>query len=88
MGRFISPSTFHRYPFVDNLDSLNPEALESLYKIAKEPREKKRVSKEKMESIILQLCEQQYVSISVLAKLVKRSQDLLRKNYLSKMLKE
>jgi len=87
LGRFISPDSFHQYPFVDNLAYLNQTALNALYEIAKEPRKKKKMPTTNMEEVILKLCQNQYVSISVLSEIVMRTQDLLRKSYLSKMVK-
>jgi hypothetical protein len=87
LGRFISSSEYHRFPFIDDLTFLTKPTLNALHLIAKEPRDKKRVSSDVMEGVLLELCKNQYISISVLSELVKRTQDLLRKNYLSKMLK-
>lgn len=87
LGRFISTSSFHRFPFIDDLTFLTEPTLKKLHEIAKKPRVKKRVSRDVMETVLLNLCKNQYVSISVLSELVLRTPDLLRKNYLSKLVK-
>ncbi|NCP56413.1 MAG: AAA family ATPase [Piscirickettsiaceae bacterium CG_4_10_14_3_um_filter_44_349] len=86
-GRLISPSEYHRFPFIDELTLLTEPTLIKLHEIAKEPRTKKRVSSDVMEAVLLNLCKNQYVSISVLSELVERTPDLLRKSYLSNMVK-
>ncbi len=83
----ISPSEYHRFPFIDELTLLTEPTLIKLHEIAKEPRTKKRVSSDVMEAVLLNLCKNQYVSISVLSELVERTPDLLRKSYLSNMVK-
>ncbi|WFE69694.1 hypothetical protein P8S54_05170 [Thiomicrospira sp. R3] len=87
-GRLISNHAFHKYHFVDNLDMLSDLYKQQLFSIADLPRYKKKVTKETLNSIILELCQGQYVSIAVLADIVNRSTELLRKNYLPLLLKE
>ena len=87
LGRFISHSEYHRHHFIDDLSFLTDEKRAQLYEIAHEPRTKKKVSREVLEKVLLQLCKNQYVSISVLSGLVQRTPDLLRKSYLSNMIK-
>lgn len=87
-GRLISPHAFHRFHFVDDLEKLTDAFRNQLFTIAKPSRNKKRISKEILNSIIIKLCEEQYVSIAVLAKITNRSTELLRKDYLPSLLKE
>jgi hypothetical protein len=47
----------------------------------------KRVSRDLMESVILDLCSEQFLSIKALAELVNRSADTLRVHYISSMVK-
>ncbi|MDY0292528.1 MAG: ATP-binding protein [Desulfuromonadaceae bacterium] len=75
-------------PVIDDLVVLSPELKNNLEQLAKEPREKKRVSPEIMDEALLALCEGHYLSLHVLAELVQRNSDFLRTNYLSALIKD
>jgi predicted HTH transcriptional regulator len=87
-GRLISHHAFHRFNFVDDLEKLSEAYKKQLFGIAEASRSKKRISKEILNAIILELCQGQYVSIAVLASITKRSTELLRKDYLPFLLKD
>ena len=78
----------HHFPFVDDLHQLTPSFLEKLEKLANEPRQKKRLSPEKMKEVILSLAEDKYITISCLAVLVNREVESLRQLYLTQMVRE
>ena len=75
-------------PIIDDIDLLSQKLRLQLENIASESREKKRLPPEIMESIILNVCENHFFTLSALAKLLKRNDDLLRKQYLKKSVKE
>ena len=77
-----------RFPVVDQLTLLAPDARLGLEKVAHEPRRKKKVSREVMQAVILALCDGQYVTLGALADLVKRKPKPLRARYLSPMVKQ
>jgi hypothetical protein len=85
-GRLISAS--HQRPFVDDLKQLTPEYLESLEKVADVPRKKKKIPRHVMQDVLLELLDNQYVTVSCLAELVSRDAETLRGQYLSQMVKE
>lgn len=85
-GRLISPS--HRLPFVENLEALDSDFWEKLVKIAAEPREKGKIRRELMRSLICRLSEGHFITISCLSTLVNRDPETLRGQYLSPMVKD
>ena len=69
-------------PLIDNLKML-PEALrQELMSVAKEARKKPRLAPDEMTSILIRLCESAYLTQQVLAELVNRQPEALRKNIL------
>ncbi len=85
VGRLISES--HTLPFVENLAELTPKFLESLQHLAEKPRNKGRIPRATMQAVLLNLLEEQFVTISCLADLVNRDSETLRSQYLSQMVK-
>lgn len=84
-GRLVSPHL--DAPVVDALPMLDREFLAELERLAEEPRQKERLSSERMEEVLQSLCANQYLTLSVLAELVCRNSDGLRQQYLSKMVR-
>ncbi len=85
VGRLISDS--HATPFVEDLNRLHPDFLKELIVIAEEPRLKRKLGREVMRKVLLDLLDGQYVTISCLAELVNRDPETLRSQYLSKFVK-
>lgn len=74
-------------PIVDDLDLLSPILLADLERMAKAPCIKARLEREVMEAVILEICKDRYITLNVLAKLVSRNPDTLRKTYLDSLVK-
>ncbi|HEX5364789.1 MAG TPA: hypothetical protein VFW59_11015, partial [Gallionella sp.] len=69
-------------PLIDNLKLL-PEALrQELMSVAEEARTKPRLAPDEMTAILIRLCENAYLTQQVLAELVNRKPEALRKNIL------
>ncbi len=81
-------SEHHHRPFIDKLEFLSTDLRTQLFQRAKEPRNKKRVSPEVMKNVILTLCQNHFITISVLSEIVNREPDTLRGGYLASMVKE
>ena len=75
-------------PLIDDLKTLSGVLKEELEVLAKEPREKKKVAREVMQAVLLELCSGHYMSLQVLSELVQRNPDFLRANYLSQMIRD
>lgn len=84
-GRLVSPHL--DAPVVDGLHALDRDFLAELERLAEEPRQKEKLSSERMVAVLQSLCANQYLTLSVLAELVCRNPDGLRQQYLSKMVK-
>lgn len=84
-GRLVSPHL--DAPVVDDLHALDSDFLAELERLAEEPRQKEKLSSERMVAVLQSLCANQYLTLSVLAELVSRNPDGLRQQYLSKMVK-
>ncbi|MGP4922761.1 RNA-binding domain-containing protein, partial [Pseudomonas lundensis] len=74
-------------PLIDALDRLDAEFREKLEILAEEPRKRERMQKDRMQQVIITLCKGHYLTLNVLANLVKRSPDALRQQYLNGMVK-
>jgi len=74
-------------PVVDDLAMLDAIYLAQLEKLALEARQKEKLPRQKMEPMILALCQDQFMTLSALAKLLNRNPDGLRQQYLSPMVK-
>jgi predicted HTH transcriptional regulator len=73
-------------PLIDNLDLVSDDMLETLMSQAKNARDKKRIDPKEMSKIVVSLCADYYLTLQVLAKLLKRSPEALRKNTLKSLL--
>lgn len=74
-------------PIVDNLDDLAVELRQELEALAEAPRTKERLEPSAMEAVILAVCKDRYLTLGVLAKLLQRNSDTLRKTYLDRLVK-
>jgi len=86
LGRLILEDV--EYPFIDDLRTLEPTFKGKLENLASESKNNKRLSKEVMQSIILSVCSEHYVSRPVLSELLSRSSDALRQSYLTSMVRD
>ncbi|MFC5520872.1 RNA-binding domain-containing protein [Polaromonas jejuensis] len=75
-------------PIVDNLAELTSEVRLELEIRAALPRERRRLDPEAMSRVILSVCEGRYIRLSVLAELLDRNPDSLRRNYLDTLVKD
>ena len=85
-GRLIAKQ-FH-LPFVDSIETLTPEFLAGLERLAAEPRAKKWMEKRELEEVIVSLCEGHFITIKSLAQILGRGERTLRQEYLSKLCKD
>ncbi|HEN8733362.1 AAA family ATPase [Pseudomonas alloputida] len=74
-------------PLVDSLEKLSPAFRAYLENLAAEPRAKQRLSKDIMVAAITAICNDQFVTLTALAKLVNRHPDGLRQQHLSTMVR-
>lgn len=69
-------------PLIDNLNILPESLRQELMSVAEEARKKPRLAPDEMTSILIRLCESTYLTQQVLAELVSRKPEALRKNIL------
>jgi len=75
-------------PILDDLAILSEALRSELLERAALPRAKARLERQAMVEVILAVCEGRYVRLSVLAELLNRDPDGLRKGYLDTLVKE
>jgi ATP-dependent DNA helicase RecG len=75
-------------PILDDLARVSDLLRTELMQRATLPRAKARMEKEAMVAVILSVCEGRYVRLSVLAELLNRDSDGLRKGYLDGLVRE
>lgn len=75
-------------PVLDDLQAVSEALLADLLARAALPRAKARLERQAMVEVILSVCEGRYVRLSVLAELLNRDPDGLRKGYLDGLVKE
>ncbi|MCS6129612.1 AAA family ATPase [Shewanella baltica] len=85
-GRFIS--CLIDKPFVDSLDVLSESFRQELNALAAPAREQRRLDTVTMKSLISGLCQEHYISVSVLEMILDRKPQSLRQNYLKPMISE
>jgi hypothetical protein len=85
MGCLISPHL--DAPIIDDLDLLDTQLRLTLEQLAQKPRRKLRLDPTVMETIILDICRERYVTRNVLAKLLQRNPETLRKSYIDRLVK-
>lgn len=71
-----------RCPLIDDFHALPPDFGRDLSIEAIGAQEKKKIPRKEMEEILLSLCEGYYLTLQVLAELVNRAPEALRKQYL------
>ena len=69
-------------PVVDNLEALTESYRRSLMEAAGKARTKPKLPRAEMESILMAVCRDQYVTRSCLAALLQREANALRQQYL------
>lgn len=74
-------------PIVDDLETLAPLLRMQLEALAQAPRNKPKLDRPVMESVILAVCKGRYVTLGVLSRLMDRNPDALRRNYLDGLVK-
>ena len=74
-------------PVIDDIGHLVPVLLEQLQEMAEVTRKHERLQKEKMRDLIMQVCTGHFVPLAVLATLVNRRPDALRKQHLTEMVR-
>jgi ATP-dependent DNA helicase RecG len=74
-------------PIIDSIEALAETFRQELEHLASEPRNKRKLPREKMKSVILAVSREQYLTLNALAQLVNRDQDALRQQYLNEMVK-
>ena len=84
-GRLLSKD-FDK-PFIDDLQRLTDVFRKSMEQLAAVPRQHRKLKKEKMESVIRELCRGHYIRLDCIAKLVNRHPVSLRNQYLNTMKK-
>jgi len=75
-------------PLVDDLQLLKAEILSELWSTGQAARAKGRMPQADMEQVILDLCRDHYMTLPVLAALLDRKPDPLRKNYLKPLVEQ
>jgi len=74
-------------PIIEDLSLVSAQLLAELQGRATEARNKQRLPHSRMEDIILAVCRERYLTLNVLAKLLIRNPEALRKQYLNAMVK-
>ncbi len=74
-----------KYPIYDKLLKMDESLKDELYAIASPVRNSERYAKNKLKTIVQSLCNQKYLTLSVLVELLGRSEDYIRKDVLNPM---
>ena len=85
-GRFLSEHLDK--PYIDNLESLSAELRGQLQGIAELAVLKRRLAPEQMRTIILDLCQDHFIAIGELGKLLHRTSQNIRQNHMKVMVNE
>lgn len=85
-GRFISDKL--PYPYIDSFDCLSVVLQKQLMELSQPARGKKRLPNEMMDKIILELCRDHFVPLSVIAVLVDRTPQNVREKQITKLLEQ
>ena len=75
-------------PIIDDLTLLSDEFRTRIENLATEPRSKKKLSREILIQVILDICQGQFVTLRSLSTLTNRHPDTLQKHYLGKLVRE
>lgn len=73
---------------IDKVELLDEQLRQELIQQACDANEKKRLVREDMEGIILELCKSHYLTLPVLCNLLQRKPDPLRKHYLKPLVEQ
>jgi len=76
------------FPLIDDLQLLDSNIHKELLSQAFLAQKKKKIPREEMEEMLLLLCNNYYLTLQVLAELVKRSPDALRQQYLKPLVEQ
>ncbi len=83
LNRFIDK------PYIDDIGNLTEAFRNSLFILAAAPREKLRQGdKELMKSVILNVCQGQYISVAALGQILSRNPNALRQQYLKRLVEQ
>ncbi|HET7865202.1 MAG TPA: hypothetical protein VFL86_12430 [Burkholderiaceae bacterium] len=74
-------------PIIDNLAVLSPALRQELEARATLPRQNRRLNPDVMAEVVLSVCRGRYLRLNVLAELLERNPDSLRRNYLDELVK-
>ncbi|MBI5938645.1 MAG: putative DNA binding domain-containing protein [Betaproteobacteria bacterium] len=74
-------------PVINDLGLLDPALRAALEALARVPRDKKKVEREVLERVLLDICKGHYLTLQCLAELVNRRPESLRNGYLSRMVR-
>lgn len=74
-------------PIIEDLRLVSPQLLAELQDRATEASIRQRLPRARMEGIILSMCRERYLTLNVLAQLLSRNPEALRKQYLNAMVK-
>lgn len=70
-------------PYIDDVENLTDAFRDSLFALAAVPRERLRLGdKALMKSVILNVCQGQYISVAALGQILSRNPNALRQQYL------
>ncbi|MDC9598133.1 RNA-binding domain-containing protein [Xenorhabdus anantnagensis] len=86
LGRFVTNKLSH--PYIDDFSLLNSVLQNKLKDISHPAREKKRLSNEMMDSIVLELCKGHFIPLHVIAMLVDRTPQNVREKQLSPLVEQ
>ena len=79
--------TGFNFPIYDSLEQMDNQLKEHLKKVVAPLWIRKQYPKEKFKEIVKLICQDKYLTLSVLVKLLNRNEDYLRKNTLNPMVK-
>ncbi len=76
-------------PYIDDVENLTDAFRDSLFALAAVPRERLRLGdKELMKSVILNVCQGQYISVAALGQIINRNPNALRQQYLKPLVEQ
>ncbi len=74
-------------PIIEDLSLVSAPLLTELQKRATEARDKQRLPPSRMQEIILDMCRERYLTLNVLAQLLNRNPEALRKQHMNAMVR-
>ena len=86
LGRFVSGKL--PYPYIDDFELLDSKLQQRLEEISQLAREKKRLTNDVMDKMILQLCEGHFIPLSIISALVNRTPQNIREKQLSPLVEK